>query len=172
MIGRSTLGVVVALALVGSACGRVAEHREPWCRPVAATTLLAQTVPSASLIPCVRELPEGWTFAGYTASDEGASFTLAGPEDSGARAEVSFMQACDGASGAAIRSDERATELLEDVRRREPYAGRWTYRFDGGCAGVNVAVGAGGRPQDVAAALSFVPRAAVDVGPSRAVDPS
>jgi len=169
---RRMMGVVVPLALVAAACGRIAEHREPWCRPVPATTLLAQAVPSASLVPCVRELPEGWTFAGYTASDEGASFTLAGPDDSGARAEVSFLHACDGASGATIRSDERGTELLEDVRRRQPYAGRWTYRFDGGCVGVNVAMGAGGRARDVAAALSFVPRTAVDVGASRAAEPS
>lgn len=169
---RRMIGVVVPLALVAAACGQIAEHREPWCRPVPATTLLAQAVPSASLVPCVRELPEGWTFAGYTASDERASFTLAGPDDSGARAEVSFLQACDGAPGATIRSDERGTVLLEDVRRRQPYAGRWTYRFDGGCVGVNVAVGAGGRAQDVAAALSFVPRTAVDVAPNGRDDPS
>jgi hypothetical protein len=158
---RRSLGLVAPLVLIVASCGRIGEHREPWCRPVPATTLIAQAVPSASLVPCVRELPQGWTFAGFTASDEGASFTLAGPEGSNARAEVRFVGRCDGAAGTSVRSDERGTDLLEEVRRRTPYAGRWTYRFEGGCASIDLSLAAGGTTDDLATALSLVPRTAV-----------
>ena len=151
---------VVALASSLTACTAVDENREPWCRPTPATSLMARSVPSAASVPCVRELPSGWVFDGFTASDAGSTFALVEAEGSGGRVDVTFSGACPSASGTLATSDERGVELLEEVRREEPFSARWTYRFEGGCTHVDVALGAdadvGRARQDLMRALSFV----------------
>jgi hypothetical protein len=157
-IVRAT-AVIGILGLVTTGCGRIGDNREPWCRPVPATELMAVSVPSASLVPCVHDLPAGWTFDGFQASDTGATFVLAGPPETAARAVVGFRPACPAPEGEAVRTDEDGTELVEDVRRRSPYAARWTYRFDGGCARIDLDLPAGdvdAGTQELAQALSFV----------------
>jgi hypothetical protein len=158
----------ILLAPILTACTAVGENREPWCRPAPATELMARSVPSASLVPCVRELPSGWVFDGFTASDSGSVFSLAGPEEGGGLVEVSFADACDGASGAPTRSDEGGTQLLEEIRRDDPFSARWTYRFDGGCARIDVSLAAeadGNRvSQELMRALSFVGAASLGPG--------
>ncbi len=157
--------VVGALALLATGCGRIGDNREPWCRPVPATELMAVSVPSASLVPCVRELPAGWTFDGFQASDAGSTFVLAGPSETAARAVVGFRSACPTSEGEAVRTDEDGTELAEDVRRRSPYAARWTYRFDGGCARIDLDLPAGdvdAGTRELAQALSFVARESLE----------
>jgi hypothetical protein len=158
--------VVGALCLATISCGRIGDNREPWCRPVPATELMAVSVPTASLVPCVRELPAGWTFDGFQASDGGSSFGLLGPPETTGRALVAFSPSCPGARGSVRPSDEDGVELLEEVRRRSPFAARWTYRFEGGCARIDLALPAGAEvdrgTRDLARALSFVPRASLD----------
>ncbi|HSL10834.1 MAG TPA: hypothetical protein VLA82_05925 [Actinomycetota bacterium] len=154
--------IVVAGVTLTSACSAIGDNREPWCRPVPATRLLAQSVRSASLVPCVTELPAGWAFDGFAAADTGATFALVGPDEPASTAAVTFADACPDARGRPLRSDEDGTELLEEVRGRSPYAATWTYRFDGGCARVDVELAAGTGvdevTRDLARAMSFVPR--------------
>lgn len=163
---RRTLVFVAIASLATVACDAIGEHREPWCRPVPATLLVARSVPDAALVPCVRELPQGWTFSGFAASDAGATFSIVGSTDDDdevpARADVIFASSCEGDGGDAIRSDEDGAELTEEVRRTDPFAARWTYRFDGGCARVQLGLADGadveaGR-RELAQALSFVDR--------------
>lgn len=159
---RRAITIVAVLALAASltACGAIEENRQPWCRPAPATALMSRSVPSATLVPCVRELPSGWVVDGFTASDAGAAFALVGPETSEGRVDVAFTRGCGGVVGATVRSDERAAELSEEVRRDDPFAARWTYRFDGGCARIDVSLGGdadvGRVTQDLRRALSFV----------------
>jgi hypothetical protein len=153
--------VAGALAVLATSCGRIGDNREPWCRPVPATELMAVSVPSASLVPCVHDLPAGWTFDGFQASDTGSTFVLAGPPETAARAVVGFLPACPAPEGEAVRTDEDGTGLVEDVRRRSPYAARWTYRFDGGCARIDLDLPPGdvdAGTQEFVQALSFVAR--------------
>lgn len=164
---RRTLVVVAIASLATVACDAIGEHREPWCRPVPATLLVARSVPDAALVPCVRELPQGWTFSGFAASDAGATFSIVGSTDDDevpARADVIFASSCEG-TGDAIRSDEAGAELTEDVRRTDPFAARWTYRFDGGCARVQLGLADGADAEagrrELARALSFVERSAL-----------
>jgi len=63
--------------------------------------LLAQSVPSASLVPCVRTLPAGWTVATAKAKNGLSEFTLAHDPDS--QAVVIRLTAACTTSGAAQR---------------------------------------------------------------------
>jgi hypothetical protein len=158
----------ILLAPVLTACTAVGENREPWCRPAPATELMARSVPSATLVPCVRELPSGWVFDGFTASDSGSVFSLAGPEEGGGLVEVNFSDGCEGAAGAPTRSDEGGAQLLEEIRRNDPLSARWTYRFEGGCARIDVSLAAEADAQSVSQelmrALSFVGAASLTAG--------
>lgn len=166
------LVLLVAIASLGTAsCDAIGEHREPWCRAVPATLLMARSVPNAALVPCVRELPQGWTFSGFAASDAGAAFSIVGSADDDevpSRADVAFASSCEGDVGDEIRSDEEGAELIEEVRRNDPFAARWTYRFEGGCARVQLALAEGadveaGR-RELARALSLIGRSALTSG--------
>jgi hypothetical protein len=166
MPARARSVIVLAACCVAlTGCGAIQENREPWCRPVPATELMARSVPSATLVPCVTELPAGWTFDGFTADDAGSTFILAGPESDAATAVVTFADGCPNAIGRSVRSDEDGTELLQEISGRTPYAARWTYRFDGGCAHVDVDLPADAdvdrTTRELVRALSFVPGGAL-----------
>jgi hypothetical protein len=94
--------------------------------------LLAQSVPSASLVPCVRTLPAGWTVATAKAKNGLSEFTLAHDPDS--QAVVIRLTAACTTSGAAQRPSGQP-----GVRRYErPDAtgsGQiiWYTVFTGGC---------------------------------------
>jgi hypothetical protein len=162
------VAIPLALTAVMSsamACSEVAENREPWCRDAPATILVAQSVPSADLVPCVRFLPDGWTFASFEASDAGATFAIAGPDEGDGTADVSVTASCADASGRTVRTDEPGTELLHEIRSEDPYRALWTYLAEGECVRVSIALPVDAEPdRDVLMlerALSFVPRSSL-----------
>ena len=48
----------------------------PGCDELEPLWLEAQSVPSASLVPCVRSLPEGWTLGAANVRNDWSRFTL------------------------------------------------------------------------------------------------
>jgi hypothetical protein len=94
---------------------------------------MAQSVPSASLVPCVRSLP-GWTVAGANARNGRSTFIL-NHDRAGDRAIVVGLTAACDLDGAA----ETPSKLpgVRHYQRTERLAGRytatWYDRFPGGC---------------------------------------
>jgi hypothetical protein len=110
----AAVGVVAALA----ACS-APEHNQPVCRPGPPTILMAESVPTATQIPCIERLPEGWAFQTFTASDSSASFSLA-QRDGGGTLEVTLLGACPAATRGRATEDRGSTIV-------------WTSAFPGGC---------------------------------------
>jgi hypothetical protein len=162
---RVVIPLALVVVLLSAGCSQVAENREPWCRPTPATILVAQSVPSAELVPCVRFLPEGWTFASFEASDAGARFAIAAPEEADGTADLSFTESCTDPAGRTVRTDEPGTQLLHEIRSDEPYRASWTYLAEGECVRISIALPADPGPdadaQMLERALSFVPRSAL-----------
>lgn len=136
----------VALALVlaplAAACGPVAAQQETvtlFCTPHTdaiqkAMVLVAQAVPSASLIPCVNGPPEGWTFDAFEARS-GRADVWFDSDRAGARTlQVSLVPGCQ-ARGTPEPSDELQAPDLRVVVDVGPdrVAGTRFYRFAGGC---------------------------------------
>jgi hypothetical protein len=93
--------------------------------------LLAQSVPSASLVPCVRGLPAGWAVATAKASNGLSEFTLAHDPDSQAMT-VRLTAACT-TSGATRRpSDQPGARRYERTDARSGQV-TWYTVFAGGC---------------------------------------
>lgn len=97
--------------------------------------LMAQSVPTASWIPCVRTaLPLGWGFHHLAARNGAARFWLDSDRDGVQAVEVRLEASCDTSGATAIPSDRDGMRRWERVERVSPgYAGERYYLFAGGC---------------------------------------
>jgi hypothetical protein len=125
--------------------------------------LMAQSVRTASLVPCVRVLPVGWTYARMEATNKHARFWL-DSDRGGARAlRVSLEPTCDTGNALevpSLRADIRRYDRVEAVQ--SGYRGDRYLKFRGGCVTYHFDLSGEGSYGEVAlisVALSFVSRA-------------
>jgi hypothetical protein len=100
-----------------------------------AVILMAQSVPTATWVPCVKSaLPLGWSFHHLDARNGVSRFWLDSDRDGQEAVEVRLERDCDTAGATEVPSDREGMTRLERVDRLTPsYAGERFYRFDGGC---------------------------------------
>ncbi len=96
--------------------------------------LMAQSVPSASLVPCVRSLPSGWARGNVTVNDGRSVLTFDHDRAGIGAAVVRLTAACEPAG--AVEGPAQ-TPGARRYQRVEPHAGgstvTWYDRFPGGC---------------------------------------
>lgn len=143
------LAFAVLTMPVGSflaACGSdtTAITTEPLCPSAGrgagnGTILMAQSVPTATWIPCIRSaLPLGWNFHHLDARNGDARFWLDSDRDGQLAVEVRLASSCVTAGATEVPSDHEDMRRLERVGRTSPhYAGQRYYVFEGGCLTVN-----------------------------------
>jgi membrane-associated phospholipid phosphatase len=126
--------------------------------------LLAQSVPSASMLPCLESLPVGWTYEGLSAQ-KGATFFYLNSDRAGMRSvRVALTRSCDTSEATPVPSDEPETERFERTTRQifPSYVGTRYYSFEGGCVAYRFRfAGEGGATlaNEVSLGLGFFPRA-------------
>jgi hypothetical protein len=126
-------------AVMGSAllpgCGALHDNARPVCRYGSPMVLMAQSVPTATLIPCVRALPLGWHFRSFDAESGQSEFVL-DSDFAGARAlVVTLLPRCDIGAFSPEPSDEPGAARYQMlVRNRPVFEQEWGYTFAGGCA--------------------------------------
>jgi hypothetical protein len=131
---RATFGC--ALLLLGgtlSGCASV-EPRVPGCTETARLALVAQSVPTSSYVPCLTDLPAGWSVTRFDAARGGTSFSLLSDRADGRPVEVRLQRRCTttGASPEPPRTaGGRTYLLLAGISPR--YAGTLLDVFPGGC---------------------------------------
>jgi tRNA A-37 threonylcarbamoyl transferase component Bud32/membrane-associated phospholipid phosphatase len=136
--------------------------RPPDCRISDPLVLVAQSVPSAGLVPCLDSLPVGWSFATMDVTDGRTRMFLDSDRAGFHVVDVTFTRSCDVAGATEVPTDEPGTRRFERiVLRQDRYAGSRYYTFDGGC--VTYAFDFRGRGRTVLAeetsvALSFLSR--------------
>jgi membrane-associated phospholipid phosphatase/tRNA A-37 threonylcarbamoyl transferase component Bud32 len=96
--------------------------------------LMAQSVPSAALVPCLRFLPAGWSVAEVAVNDGRSMITLA-YDRTGSRAAVMRLTAtCDTTSAAEVPSTQPGTHRYTRAGRLAgDYSVSFYDRFPGGC---------------------------------------
>ncbi|HEU5084689.1 MAG TPA: hypothetical protein VFU14_15210 [Acidimicrobiales bacterium] len=128
------LGLALALSagLLGS-CGVSSDESVPWCEPDGRLAIMAQSVPTAAYVPCVAELPTGWSFDELAVDDDGARFTL--ESDRADRAvQVQLTSRCDVGEATPISPSDEGVRTYHFVTSIQPrYAGRLLDVFPGGC---------------------------------------
>ena len=100
-----------------------------------AVVLMAQAVPTATWVPCLRTaLPQGWTFRHLDARTGVARFWLDSDRDGPDPIQVRLESSCDTIGSTEIPSDREGMHRFERVTMTTPrFEGRRYYVFDGGC---------------------------------------
>lgn len=124
-----TLGVTAPLTGCASSSDTV-----PGCGDPLRLAIVAQSVPSASYLPCIRDLPPGWTTAGFDPTQDGTSFLLNSDRSPGRPVTVRLTVGC--STGDASPSPSRAPGVLTYTRLYSispRFAGTLYDVFSGGC---------------------------------------
>jgi tRNA A-37 threonylcarbamoyl transferase component Bud32 len=131
------------------------------CTDLEPLWLQAQAVPSASLVPCVRALPVGWSLSDVAVNDGRTVITL--HHDRSGQAMVARLTAgCDVGRAAEEASGQAGVRRYQLVERQAPDYG--AVRFDvfpGGCVTTRIRALPPSRAEVTGAApgiLGFVPR--------------
>ena len=131
--------IAVAVGLTGCASDTTATTEMPTCpaegEAANGVILMAQSVPTATWLPCMRMSPPlGWDFHHLDARDGIAKFFLNSDRDGQQAIEVRVEESCDTAGATEINSDREGLRRLERVTRTTPnYLGERYYVFEGGC---------------------------------------
>jgi hypothetical protein len=112
---------------------------QPLCRePYDSASILileAQSVPSATQLPCIAELPLGWRFSGSYIDDTRSTLWL-DHDRAGIRAvEVTLTEKCDISSAVEVPPgpDEVGMRIYQDPVSLDPFIGSRIAVFEGGC---------------------------------------
>jgi membrane-associated phospholipid phosphatase len=139
--------------------------RAPGCDEMSNTlVLMAQGVPSAEMLPCLRSLPVGWYYEGLSVRD-GEAFFYLGSDRGGFRSvEVRLTRSCDTSAATPIPYvEEPGAEAFQRTLALPPnYHAINYFVFEGGCVTYEYKfVGPFGAVlvKDASTALSFFDRA-------------
>ena len=107
---RGGAWLATVLAIVAAGCTDGAQATPACSRPDSDVIVLqAQSVPTATRLPCVADLPVGWTFAGALARSDEASFWLDHDRAGIHAVEVTVRASCD--TSAAVEVAPSPDEL-------------------------------------------------------------
>jgi hypothetical protein len=133
--------LALGMCLAGCSSDTAATTEQPTCTGAAddhasnAVILMAQSVPSAGWIPCLKTtLPLGWSFHHLDARNDISRFYLDSDRDGQLAIEVRLTRSCDSSGSTEIPSDREGMRRLERVTMTTPrFEGRRYYVFPGGC---------------------------------------
>ena len=131
-IRASVPGLALAIAITTTGCaGR--DDTMPSCEATSRLALVAQSVPDASYLPCVAELPTGWSFDQAEVNDGGTAIRLESD-----RADrpivVTLRSSCEIGDATPITPTDEGTRTYQRVDSIDPrYAGAFIELFPGGC---------------------------------------
>jgi hypothetical protein len=97
------------------------------CSDLEPLWLMAQSVPSASLVPCVKSRLPGWTVTNMAVNDGRSVITFDHDRAGDAAVVMRMAAACDPAGAAEKPAPEPG------VRRAGAFSATWYDRFPGGC---------------------------------------
>jgi membrane-associated phospholipid phosphatase/tRNA A-37 threonylcarbamoyl transferase component Bud32 len=104
------------------------------CDSREALWLMAQAVPSASLVPCVQLLPVGWTLADVKVQDGRARISFDTDRAGAAAVVMELTASCDLAGASEVTSEQSgARRYLRVDRNSTEVSATRTYTFPGGC---------------------------------------
>jgi hypothetical protein len=140
-VAGPVLALLVGLGLSGCSSDTTATTELPTCSDGEdesasnAVVLMAQSVPTATWVPCLRTaLPLGWAFHHLDARDGASFFSLDSDRDGQEAIKVRLEDSCDTTGATEIPSDREGMERLERVTVTTPhFEGERYYVFDGGC---------------------------------------
>jgi membrane-associated phospholipid phosphatase len=133
------------------------------CEPHEPLLLMAQSVPTAELVPCVEILPAGWTLGDVVVGNGRSRFTLT--SDRGGVLVAELTASCDLAGAVELTSERPgARRYLRVERNASGVAMTRAYTFPGGCVTQRLVAPDASRQQlagESSSALGFTTRDAL-----------
>jgi hypothetical protein len=165
---RRTVGSVAAvmvLSALASCSGQAGDASEANC-PIEDSelfVLMAQSVPSATLLPCIAALPAGWTYGGSDVDDDLARFWLDSDRGGIHAVEVSLAPSCriEGAVDVTNSTTEGGVRVYLDEFDLHPFSANKYFVFLGGCVTYRYRFGPDAEPTlalEADEAVTFGPR--------------
>jgi membrane-associated phospholipid phosphatase/tRNA A-37 threonylcarbamoyl transferase component Bud32 len=141
LVGVAVLLVVVMGTIASSPVNRDIATRtqlgvsDVGCSELEPLWLMAQSVPSASQVPCVRTRLPGWTVAEVAVNDGRSQVTLNHDRAGNAAVVLWLTNACDPGDAKEAPSDVPQVQRYERVDQLGGgrYGATWYERFPGGC---------------------------------------
>jgi tRNA A-37 threonylcarbamoyl transferase component Bud32/membrane-associated phospholipid phosphatase len=141
-IGLAVLTLLLAAVVLGIGWGRLIGDGDVETAPIRAQTLrcapheplllMAQSVPTASLVPCIAVLPAGWTLGDVVVGNDRSRFTMT--SDRGGVLVVELTASCDLGGTVELTSEQpEARRYLRVERNPTGVAMTRAYTFPGGC---------------------------------------
>ncbi len=127
----ATVMLAAAAALTG--CGSFSDT-VPACADPLRVAIIAQSVPGAAYLPCIRDLPPGWETSGFNPSRDGTGFQLDSDRSPDQPVTVRLAATC--RTAGASPSPARAPGVLTYTRLSSispRFAGTVYDVFPGGC---------------------------------------
>lgn len=151
----ATAATAVGAGLLGGCAGPVAFCSEALAcavgddaEPADGVVLMAQSVPTAEWVPCLRGVPLGWHISDIDVDDTSSRFVLDSDRHGAQALEIVFTASCDIDGGTEIPSEREGMRRFEFVEQVTPqYVGSRHYVFEGGCITVRFRVTSGDRAE-------------------------
>ena len=128
--------VAIVVGCGATACSSESQGQPVCSEPQSAILVLeAQSVPEATRLPCIAELPIGWRFGGSLVRDDGATIWLDHDRAGAHAVEVVLMSSCDVAEAVEVppAPDEIGMRTYQEPVSLDPYVGTRSLVFNGGC---------------------------------------
>jgi hypothetical protein len=177
-VRRAALPVALVLSMLGLAgCRAEAGYATEANCPVEDSeffVLMAQSVPSATLLPCIRALPAGWSYGGSDVHSDASSFWLDSDRAGIHAVEVALASSCIVAGALDVTNSTSELGVRDYLRQLalHPYSANRYFTFPGGCVTYRYRFGGKADPTlalEADEALTFGPRAAVVAKVSRSL---
>ena len=133
MTTRFASAAVLTVVLAAGACAGSDDVAMPQCEGGSRLGIVAQSVTEAAYVPCVAELPQGWTFGSFDVESGSTRISLRS-DRADEPVRVGLLDECDveGATPIAprapgVRTHQRLTSISPN------YAGQLIDVFPGGC---------------------------------------
>lgn len=134
-LGARHLGLMcllMCLVLVG--CSVEATLSAPHCSSAGSAIIVAQSVPTASKVPCLDPLPDGWSVSTVSVNQDRSVITFDSDRAGEAAATLRFEAECQVEGAVRSVSEHPDTLRFDDILRLPPgFRARRFYRFEGGC---------------------------------------
>jgi hypothetical protein len=158
---------VLFLALAAVGCAERERAAEPTCssKQLDPLILVAQSVPSASRIPCIEGYPAGWRLAAVHVESGRTSITLDSDRAGMGALRVTLERSCAVDGATEVPTDEAETRRFERILSIDSgFSAVRSYRFDGGCVSYRFRFKGQGQAlvNEASIAMGFVSRVDID----------
>lgn len=127
--------LTVVGSLVAGGCSVQETLPAPDCFEGGSGLIVAQSVPTADLVPCLNGLPDGWALDSVTVNQDGTVVRLDSDRAGDEAALLRFVEVCDLGEAIPVPGGLEGAERFELIERVERgFRASRFYVFPGGCA--------------------------------------